>query len=336
VLAVMHLLGGLVMFAAPFFGEGSGASPALFITILLLHMLCYMPTLGLTNTLSFHNLKSQEWQFPFVRVFGTLGWIVANIVVSKVYHADTASLQYYITGAAALALGVYSFLLPHTPPPAAGKPTTVAQILGMDALKMMRDRSFATFIVSSFLICAPLAAYYAYAPVFVGAAGGQDVAYLMSFGQMAEIVFMLVMPLFFAVLGVRWMLLVGMFAWVLRYGLFAVAAPDSIWWMIMLGILLHGICYDFFFVTGFIYVDKKAPKDVRGQAQGFLVLVTQGLGMLIGAQLSQALVNNMVTATGPESLVQWRQFWIIPCLAAGLIMVAFAALFKDRTNSARG
>jgi nucleoside transporter len=244
VLAVMHLLGGLVMFAAPFFGEGSGASPALFITILLLHMLCYMPTLGLTNTLSFHNLKSQEWQFPFVRVFGTLGWIVANIVVSKVYHADTASLQYYITGAAALALGVYSFLLPHTPPPAAGKPTTVAQILGMDALKMMRDRSFATFIVSSFLICAPLAAYYAYAPVFVGAAGGQDVAYLMSFGQMAEIVFMLVMPLFFAVLGVRWMLLVGMFAWVLRYGLFAVAAPDSIWWMIMLGILLHGICYE--------------------------------------------------------------------------------------------
>jgi nucleoside transporter len=265
VLAVMHLLGGVAIFAAPLFGEGASASPVLFITVLLIHMLCYMPTLGLTNTLAFHNLTSQEWQFPFVRVFGTLGWIVANLVVSKMYHADTLALQFYITGFAALALGVYSFFLPHTPPPAAGKKTSLGQILGVDALNMLKDRSFATFIISSFLICAPLAAYYAYAPVFVAAAGGEDVAFLMSFGQMAEIIFMLIMPFFFAFLGVKWMLLLGMLAWVLRYGLFAAGAPDAVWWMIMSGISLHGICYDFFFVTGFIYVDKRPRRTCAGR-----------------------------------------------------------------------
>ena len=327
VLGVLHLLGGAIMFAAPAVGEGSNASPVLFIIVLFLHTLCYMPTLGLTNTLSFHNLTSQEWQFPFVRVFGTIGWIVANILVSSVLQADRSAMQFYVAGGAGILLGVYSFFLPHTPPPAAGKSTTMGQVLGVDALAMMKQRPFAIFIISSFLICAPLAAYYSYAPVFVGAAGAENVATLMSVGQMAEIVFMLLMPVFFALLGVKWMLLVGMFAWVLRYGLFAAGAPDANWTMIMIGIGLHGICYDFFFVTGFIYVDKKAPLDVRGQAQGFLVLVTQGLGMLAGAQVAGWLFNSMVGEDG--TLDDWQRFWLVPCAAAAVILVFFGLFFRD-------
>jgi hypothetical protein len=206
----------------------------------------------------------------------------------------------------------------------------VASILGLDSLKLLANPSFAVFIVSSFLICIPLAAYYAYAPVFVKDAGFANPAFTMSFGQWSEVGFMLVMPFFFTTLGVKWMLLVGMLAWVLRYGLFAAAAPTSVSWMILAGVILHGICYDFFFVTGQIYVDKKAAKEIRGQAQGFLVLVTQGLGMLIGAQVSQQVFNSTGAQPGVLSLGEWRYFWTLPCVAAGIIMVLFGLLFRDR------
>ena len=158
----------------------------------------------------------------------------------------------------------------------------------------------------------------------------EKVATYMMFGQIAEIVFMLVMPLCFARLGVRWMLLIGMLSWVLRYALFALGATDSVVWMIMAGILLHGICYDFYFVTGFIYVDRKASPEIRGQAQGLLVLVTPGVGMLIGAQLAQKFKNQFITLEGPESLSQWSQFWWIPCVTAAVIMVLFALFFREK------
>ncbi len=364
VLGVMHILGGAALIVAPQFTPAEGGSHWPFIFFLLLHMLCYMPTLGLTNTLAFHNLTNQEKQFPIVRVFGTIGWIVANIVVSKSLQADTEIQQFYVAGGAAVLLGLISFGLPHTPPPAKGKAFNVRDALGLDALKLMRERSFAIFIISSFLICIPLAAYYNYAPVFANAAGFHNVAFNMSFGQMAEVLFMIIMPWFFLRLGVKWMLLAGMFAWIARYGLFAGAASDGVLWMIMGGILLHGICYDFFFVTGFIYVDKAASKTIRGQAQGFLVLVTQGLGMLIGAQLIGRLVNRYqadnhdaltasaaalreqsAAATGVEAQTLWDQatelllqahdwqtIWLIPCIMAAVIAVMFMVLFKDTTR----
>lgn len=325
VLGMLHIVGGAVLCAAPQFSESS----SLFVGILLLHMLCYMPTLGLTNTLAFHNITDQEKQFPIIRVFGTIGWIAANIVVSKMLGGDEKAVQFYVAGGAAITLGIYSFTLPHTPPPAKGQPVSVGSLFGLDSLQLMKQPSFAVFMISSFLICIPLAAYYAYAPVFVNASGFENPAFNMSFGQMSEIFFMLVMPLCFRRLGVKYMLLVGMLAWVARYGLFAMGAPDSVLWMIMIGILLHGICYDFFFVTGQIYVDKKASSDIRGQAQGFLVLVTQGLGMLIGAQISGALFTSTVTAEGAEALPQWKEFWMIPCIAAGVIFLLFGALFRD-------
>jgi nucleoside transporter len=328
VLGVLHILGGIAIFCSPMVvGDGNGY-PFFFLGLLLAHTLCYMPTLGLVNTLSFHNMASPEKQFPLIRVFGTLGWIAAGLLVSKWLKADTQALPFQIAGGAGILMGLYSFTLPHTPPPNKGKPFSVRDVLGLDALKLFNEPSFSIFMVSSFLICIPLSAYYAFAPVFVGATGFENPAYNMSFGQMSEVFFMIVMPFFFAFLGVKWMLFVGMLAWVTRYALFAIGAPDEIRWMILIGILLHGVCYDFFFVTGQIYVDKKAPVAIRGQAQGMLVLITLGIGMFIGAQLSGWLKDSIVTAEGTEALLQWRQYWAIPCIGAGVIMVLFAFLFK--------
>src|SRR5258706_6180015 len=208
VLAVMHLIGGLAMFAA----AAKGVSQSVFIICLLIHMLAYMPTLGLTNTVAFHALSNSEKQFPLIRVFGTLGWIAANWVVSKWLHADKTAQQFYVTGAAAIALGVFSFFLPHTPPPAKGQRASARDILGLDSLSLMKSPSFAIFIISSFLICIPLAFYYAFAPVYVDAVGFKDPAYTMSFGQMSEVFFMIIMPLCFAFLGVKYMLLECMLA----------------------------------------------------------------------------------------------------------------------------
>ncbi len=326
VLAAMHFIGALAMFAVPVAAE---AGPGYMIAMLMIHMLAYMPTLGLTNTLAFHNIENQERDFPLIRVFGTIGWIAANWVVSKWLVGDEKAVQFYVTGIASMALAAFSLTLPHTPPPAAGKKVSLGEVFGVDALQLLREWPFVVFIVGSFLICIPLAAYYAYAPVFASKVGFENVAFTMSFGQISEIVFMLSMPLFFRRLGVKWMLLVGMAAWVARYGLFAAADEDNIKWMVLLGILLHGICYDFFFVTGFIYTDKKCSREIRGQAQGLLVLVTQGLGLGIGAQVVGRLVAHYTT-TGEPPVTDWGSFWFVPATMAGVVMLLFAFLFNDR------
>jgi len=361
VLSSMHLIAGVAMFAAPF---AAAVGPGLFIAALMIHMLAYMPTLGLTNSLAFHNIQNQEKDFPVIRVFGTIGWIVANWVVSRGFeNGDFRPVQFYVTGGACLALALYSMTLPHTPPPAKERAVSIREVLGLDALRLLRELPFAVFLIGSFLICIPLAAYYAFAPVYADKVGFTNIAATMSFGQISEIVFMLLMPLFFRQLGVKWMLLIGMFAWVLRYGLFAAANEENIKWMVFLGILLHGICYDFFFVTGFIYTDKKCTSDIRGQAQGLLVLVTQGLGLGIGAQLVGRLVaaatppeaqslqaraaelSKQAFSTGDQAiasqaaelgreaakLMDWQTIWFWPALGAAVVMFLFALLFWDRT-----
>ncbi len=327
VLGVLHILGGLAMIAAPFAAE---TSASLFILALLLHVLFYMPTLGLTNSLAFHHIADQEKQFPMIRVFGTLGWIVANIFVSAILHADATPIPLYVAGVAGLVMGVYSFTLPHTPPQTGGQKPTVRSILGLDALEKLWSKPFAVFAVSSLLISIPLSAYYAYAPVFVSEAGLENPAFKMSFGQMSEVAFMLLMPFFFARLGVKWMLVAGMGGWVLRYALFAAAAPTGTFSLIMIGILLHGVCYDFFFVTGQIYVDQKSTDDIRGQAQGFLVFITYGVGMLVGAQISGWVFNAMVP--DPSMLDAWQTFWWIPAAFAAAVMVFFATTFRHSSQ----
>lgn len=349
VLGVLHLLGGLFLFCAPLAAQAfalpsppEDASwfhtlilsdlPAYsqpFILLLLAHMLCYMPTIGLTTSISFQNLENQEKEFPMIRVLGTIGWIVGNIAVSFLPGKDQSATQFYMAGGAAVVLGLFSFTLPHTPPPMKGTKPTIGQILGVDSLRLLKEPPYAVFILCSFLICIPLAGYYAQARNFVEASDALingSATFTMSFGQMSEVFFMLVMPLFFARLGVKNMLAIGMLAWVLRYALFAMGAEDSVRWMVLLGVLLHGICYDFFFVTGMIYVDKKAPKNVRNQAQGFLVLVTQGLGLGIGAKLFFA---HVVTNTN-DGVADWYQIWLVPAIMAGVILIVFYLCFHDK------
>lgn len=347
VLGVLHILGGIVMLIVP---QTTG-TPVVFILLLLLYNLFYMPTLGLANSLTFHNIGDQEKDFPIIRVFGTIGWIVAGLFIGFVLGAfsgdqlpDRTPLPLYTTGIASLFLGFFSFALPHTPPPAAGEKVSIGSIIGLDALKQLGSRPFYVFIMCSLLICIPLAAYYNFAPIFA-ANSVYDIGVtnfivnllpnpssLMTLGQMSEVIFMLLMPFFFARLGVKWMLAVGMGAWVVRYLLFAVGAPGAIFPMIVAGIMLHGICYDFFFVTGQIYVDKKSTPAIRGQAQGFLVLVTYGVGMFIGAQIAGLIYNSFLGTSLALSLDVWQGFWWIPAGFAAVIMVIFVALFNDKVD----
>lgn len=352
VMGALHLLGGLLLIAAPSLA-GEGAENAwVFIACLLGHMLCYMPTLGLSNTVAFHAMSHPEKQFPLVRVWGTIGWIVAGIVVgvlarqlisvegtpAEVESARASSPHFfYVAGASGILLGVFSFFLPHTPAPSRGKKFEIGAVLGLDTLRLLGDRSFLVFIASSLLICIPLAAYYSFAATYAGAAGMQDVPIKMTFGQMSEILFMLIMPLMFVRLGVKWMLAVGMLAWVLRYALFSGAwggaGGGHVMWMVLGGIILHGICYDFFFVTGQIYTEQKAPKEIRAQAQGFLVLVTQGIGMLIGNQVFGRLVDGFRDDAG---IVDWRTVWALPAGFALLVLIAFVLLFRNGARNGSG
>lgn len=334
VLGTLHILGAVFMFLTPFASE----APLLFILLLLAYNLCYMPTMSLANTLAFHNMEDQEKQFPIIRVFGTVGWIVAGLIVSFVLGAFVAeglqpeqtAMPLYLASGASLLLGLFSFSLPHTPPPAAGESVSIKSIIGVDALKQLGSKSFYIFLASSLLISIPLAAYYNFTQIFLGATGFENIAATQTIGQMSEVIFMLLMPYFFVRLGVKWMLGVGMFAWVARYGLFALGAPNEVAWMIIMGIALHGICYDFFFVTGQIYVDKKSTPEVRGQAQGLIVLITYGVGMLIGAQLAGQLYNSFLGSANALTLDQWHDFWWIPAIFAGVVMIIFMIFFDDK------
>jgi len=338
VLAALHILGGLILCAVPRFT----GSPTTFILFLLLYNLCYMPTLGLANSLAFHHIQSQEQQFPLIRVFGTVGWIVAGLFISLVLSGmmtavpETTAWPLYTAGIASVVLGLFCFTLPHTPPRGAGQPVSLRSIAGLDALKQIGDRPFYVFITASLLLCIPLAAYYNFTQLYLGAAGVKKIAATQTLGQMSETLFMLLMPLMFLRLGVKKMLLVGMGAWVLRYALFALAAPSAVFWMIVLGVALHGPCYDFFFVTGQIYVDKKSTPAIRGQAQGFLVLVTYGVGMLIGAQVAGRVYNSFLAEATSLTLAQWRSFWILPAVFAAAVLVFFAAFFKAPAREATG
>ncbi|MBW8838467.1 MAG: MFS transporter [Gemmatimonadetes bacterium] len=333
VFGLLHLIGGLLLLIAP----RTTGNPTLFIVILLLYNLCYMPTLGLSSSLGFHHIADQEKDFPKIRVWGTIGWIIAGLFISFVLskfvsggQAEKTSLPLYSAAIASLVLAAFSFGLPHTPAPARGQAVSARSIIGIDAFKQLGSTSFYVFVASALLICIPLAAYYNFTQLFLEAAKVKNIAATQTLGQMSEMLFMLAMPVLFARWGVKKMLLAGMGAWVLRYALFAAAAPTAVYWMIALGILLHGICYDFFFVTGQIYVDKKSTPAIRGQAQGFFVFVTYGVGMLIGAQVAGNVYNRFLAGAPALALEQWKSFWILPSVFAAVILVFFGLAFHDR------
>ncbi|MBW3630087.1 MAG: MFS transporter, partial [Gemmatimonadetes bacterium] len=293
--------------------------------------------------LAFHHIADPEKDFPKIRVWGAFSWVFAGLFISFVLSrfaeggiAEATPLPLYSAGIAGIILGIYSFSLPHTPPPAAGVAVTTRSILGIDAFKQLASPSFYAFMISSLLICIPLAAYYNFTQLYLASAGVENIAATQTMGQISEMAFMVMMPLFFRRLGVKWMLLVGMLAWSARYALFSLGAPGAVFWMIALGIILHGICYDFFFVTGQIYIDKKATPGIRSQAQGMLVFVTYGIGMLIGAQLAGRMYNGFLEP-GAEALTMpaWGQFWAILGVMALLVAVFFGLVFRDRVDQGK-
>ena len=322
ILALLHLLGGVVLFYA----STLEAFSAVYVG-LLVYALCYMPTLALTNSITFDHAGDPAKYFPRIRVLGTIGWIAAGFVVGRL-GLEASAMPLRIAAGASVVMGIYCLTLPHTPPHAAGKPFAARDVLGLDALSLLRDPSFAVFVIGSVLLCIPLQFYYSFTNLFLNEIGVAEPATKQTFGQMSEILFMVLMPFFFVRLGVKRLLLVGMLAWAARYLLFAAGDAGAGMWMLLAGIILHGICYDFFFVTGQIYVDQRAPLAIRAAAQGFFALMTSGIGYFIGSFVSGRVVEAYASGAGHA----WAQIWMVPAIMAAGVLLLFALLFRPSQN----
>lgn len=323
VMAVMNLAGAVILcFVPQALNDGNGM---LLIALLFGYTLCYMPTLALGNNIAFHSLKNVDKSFPVVRVFGTIGWIVAGIFIGVTGILASVTI-FWVAAICSVVLAIYSLTLPHTPAPAKGMPLALRDLFCADAFALLKIRHFFIFSLCAMLISVPLGTYYAYTASYLADVGIHDVSSAMSFGQMSEIFFMLIIPLLFRRLGVKYMLLIGMFAWFVRYAFFALGVSEEGRFLLYLGILLHGVCYDFFFVVGFIYTDRVAGDKVKGQAQSMIVMFTYGIGMLLGSQISGALYNRLVAGQAvPQA---WVTFWWIPAISAAVIAVIFLFSFK--------
>ncbi|MEP6795844.1 MAG: nucleoside permease [Saprospiraceae bacterium] len=325
ILGFLHIVGAILLFMVARADSFAGFYP-----FILGYMILYMPTLALVNSVSFRQMNDPSKQFASIRVWGTIGWIVAGLIIGYVMQWETKGLlryTFYMASGVSVFLGFFSFLLPDTPPRGnTGTKASLKEILGLDALNLLKDKNFLWFFIASILICIPLAFYYQNANMFLNATGINNAAGIMSFGQVSEVAFMLLLPLFFKRFGLKITLLVGMAAWAVRYLLFAYGDSGPGIWMLFLGILMHGVCYDFFFVTGQIYTDIKAGEKIKSSAQGLITLATYGLGMFIGFWLAGNVYNKFQLADGSHD---WRMIWVIPAGIAFVVLLSFALVFKN-------
>ncbi|MEL6389166.1 MAG: nucleoside permease [Bacteroidota bacterium] len=322
VMGIMHLTGAIVLWYLSTITE-----PGPFFWVLLIYSLLFMPTLALANAICFHQMDDPSREFPVIRVLGTIGWIAAGWVISIANIEDTAMI-FQLGSIVSIIIGIYSFSLPDTPPKSKGRRASISSLLGLEAVSLLRDRNFAVFSLCSVLISIPLSFYFAFTAPFLSDAGIDNVGAKMTLGQVSEMVFLLLIPFFFRRMGVKWMLLTGMLSWAVRYVLFSIGVDQEMIWMLYVGVILHGICYDFFFVTGQIYVDDAAPKEIQASAQGFITLLTYGVGMLIGSRASGWIVD----ANTADGVKDWEAIWYVPALMAIGAAVAFGFLFSRKTS----
>lgn len=327
ILGVLHLTGAVLMWFA-----SVAKSFEAFFPMILIYMILFMPTLALVNSISFRQMKDPSKEFPPIRTMGTLGWIIAGLLIGKLAWEQSGELALTFRTAAIVSaiLGLFSFSLPDTPPMKKGQKTSVGDILGIDAIKLLTKPSYRLFFIASIAICIPLSFYYNFTNPFLNEIGMESAAGKQSLGQVSELLFMVLMPLFFVRLGVKKMLALGMLAWVLRYIFFAYGNVEANYWMLIAGILLHGICYDFFFVTGQIYTDRLAGERFKSAAQGLITLGTYGIGMLIGSLLSGPIVDNKALPDGAGH--DWKAIWLIPATIAAVVLILFIFLFKENKN----
>ncbi|TWF39835.1 nucleoside transporter [Chitinophaga polysaccharea] len=321
VLGVLHIIGAGVLFWLSVVPGFNG-----FWWLILLYTLLYMPTMSLANSISFRQMTDAGREFPSVRVFGTVGWIIAGLLIGSLGIEATA-LPFRIAAACSLLLGIYSFSLPPAPP--VRKKVTLSDVIGLDALVLFKDRRYGVFFITAISICIPLAFYYSLANPFLNDKGMVNAAGKMTLGQVSEMGFMLLMPFLFSRLGVKKMMLLGMGCWIMRYVLFALGNNETGAWMLYAGILLHGVCYDFFFVTGQIYTNHKAGEAVKSAAQGLITFATYGVGMLIGSYVSGFTAQLYSSKAGETIHYHWASIWLVPAVISGIVLIFFACLFKD-------
>jgi nucleoside transporter len=328
ILGVLHLIGAALMY---FMSQATSFET--FYPLVFAYMVAYMPTLALVNSVSFFQMKDPAKEFSVIRVFGTIGWIIAGLLISYFQWDSTESISqgalsntFTMVAIASLALGIISFTLPKTPPTQSEGAISVSDILGLDALKLLKDRNFLMFFITSILICIPLAFYYQQANPFLVELGMENPTGKMTLGQISEVLFMLLLPFFFKKFGFKKTLLVGMLAWAIRYTLFAYGNAGELTFMLIIGIALHGICYDFFFVSGQIYTDFKAGEKVKSAAQGLITLATYGVGMLVGFWVAGEISDQYILADESHN---WEVIWLIPAAFALGVMVLFMVIFKD-------